>query len=148
MVTTTHNQGARVQARRWALVAVEFLIAANAVYGGVGLIRDGLGMPGEWLESTPFDSWRWPGVFLLLVIAVPMTTAAVLEIARSQWAFAASMLAAVAQVTWIVVQLAVLRRYFFLQPVLFGAGLLVAGLALWSHHGQRRSTEPRGLRGA
>jgi hypothetical protein len=136
MATATQSEGVQVRASRWVLIAVELLIAANAVYGGVGLIRDGMGMPGDWLEPTPFDSWRWPGVFLLLVIAIPMTTAAVLEIARSTWAFAASMVAAAAQVAWIVAQVAVLQRYFFLQPVLFGAGLLVAGLALWSHRGE------------
>ena len=47
------------------------------------------------------------------------------------------MLAATAQVGWIIVQVAMLRRYFFLQPVLFGAGVLVAALALWSHRGER-----------
>lgn len=76
----------------------------------------------DWLERTAFDTWRWPGLFLLAVIAVPMATAAVLEIVRSRWAFAASMVAAAAQVAWIVVQLGVLRRYFFLPPVLLGAG--------------------------
>ena len=30
-------------------------------------------------------------------------------------------------------QVAILRRYFFLQPVLFAAGLVVGGLALWVH---------------
>jgi hypothetical protein len=125
-------------------VALELVIAANAIYGGVGLVRDGMGLPVEWLAPTPFDTWLWPGLFLMVVIAVPMTVAAGLEIIRSQWAFAASMVAAAAQVGWIVVQLALLRRYFFLQPVLFGAGLLVAALALWSHRGERlvRIREP------
>jgi hypothetical protein len=136
-VTTGSRGPARDRPSRWALVAVELIIAANAVYGGIGLIRDGMGMPDEWLEPTPFASWRWPGVFLLLVIAIPMAGAAVLEIARSRWAYAASLAAALAQVGWILVQVAVLRRYFFLQPVLLGAGLLVAALALWTHRDQR-----------
>jgi len=58
------------------LIGTETVIGANAVYGGVGLIRDGLGMPSEWLEPTPFGSWVLPGVFLLAVIAVPMFAAA------------------------------------------------------------------------
>jgi hypothetical protein len=80
------------------LVAVEIIIAVNAVYGGIGLIRDRMGMPDEWLERTPFTSWLWPGVFLLLVIAVPMAVAAVMEIARSRWAYTTSLAAALAQV--------------------------------------------------
>jgi hypothetical protein len=138
---TTQAAGGTVRARhrlrRWVLAAVEIIIATNAVYGGIGLIRDGMGMPDEWLDASPFTSWRWPGVFLLLVIAVPMAVAAVLEIARSRWAYAASLAAGLAQISWIVVQLAVLRRYFFLQPVLLGAGLMVVLLAIWSHRGQR-----------
>jgi hypothetical protein len=118
-------------------VVLELVIAANAVYGGIGLIRDGMGMPDEWLTATPFASWRWPGVFLLLVIALPMSVAAALEAARSRWAFAASLAAAAAQVGWIGVQWAVLRRYFFLQPLLLCAGLAVGAIAWWLHRGQR-----------
>ena len=137
----THTAGTNARAghptRRWAVAAVEILIAVNAVYGGIGLIRDGMGMPEEWLDPTPFTSWRWPGVFLLLVIAVPMAVAAALEITRSRWAYAASLAAGLAQVGWIVAQIAMLQRYFFLQPMLLGAGLVVVLLAVWSHRGQR-----------
>ena len=62
---------------RWALIALEVLVAVNAIYGGIGLMRNGMGMPDDWLERTPFTSWLWPGVFLLLVIAVPMTASPV-----------------------------------------------------------------------
>ena len=78
---------------RWALIGVEALIGANAIYGGVGLIRDGTGMPADWLNATPFNSWVLPGVFLLVAIAVPMFTAAVAELLRLRWAFFASGLA-------------------------------------------------------
>ena len=44
---------------------------------------------------------------------------------------------AAARATGIVVQLVVLRRYFFLQPVLLGVGLVVAGLARRTHPGER-----------
>ena len=121
---------------RWALIGVEALIGANAIYGGVGLMRDGMGLPADRLESTPFNSWVLPGVFLLVVVAVPMFTAAVAELLRLRRAFFASVLAALAQLGWIVAQVAILRRYFFLQPVLFAAGLVVGGLALWAHRGE------------
>ena len=136
MVTVTRDREA-VSTSRWSLIAVEVLVAVNAIYGGVGLIRNGMGMPDEWLEPTPFSSWLWPGIFLLVVIAVPMTAAAVLEVARSPLAYLASMIAAAGQIGWIIVQVAVLQRFFFLQPVLLGAGLLIGALALRSHRGQR-----------
>jgi hypothetical protein len=122
---------------RWALIGVEALIGVNAVYGGVGLIRDGMGMPAEWLDSTPFGSWVIPGILLLAVIGVPMVTAATAELLRWRWAYLASLIAAVFQLGWIVAQVLTLQRYFFLQPVLFVAGLLVGGLAIWSHRGER-----------
>jgi hypothetical protein len=125
-------------ARTWSrrvLVGLEVLIAASAVYGGVGLIRDGLGMPDEWLVGTPFDTWVLPGVFLLLVIAVPMVCAAAAELSRSRWAFWISLVAAASLVGWIVVQIVVIQRFFFLQPALAAAGLAIAALALRSRAG-------------
>jgi hypothetical protein len=65
-----------------------------------------------------------------------MFAAAGLEIVQSQWAYAGSMLAAACQLGWIAAQVAILQRYFWLQPVLFGAGVLVGALALWSHRGE------------
>jgi hypothetical protein len=122
---------------RWALIGLEALIGLNAIYGGVGLIRDGMGMPAEWLDSTPFGSWALPGVFLLAVVGVPMLAAAAAEILRSRWAYLASLAAAACQVAWIIAQVLILQRYYFLQPVLFAAGVVVGGLAVWSHRGER-----------
>jgi len=44
--------------------------------------------------------------------------------------------AGIMQIGWIVVQVAVLQRYFFLQPVLVAAGVAVTALAWWSHRAQ------------
>ena len=121
------------QVARWLLVVFEVVIAINAVYGGIGLMVNGMGMPRDWLDSTPFHSWTVPGLFLLAVIAVPMSVAAVGELARWRRADAASVVAGVVLVGWIAVQLLVLRRYFILQPVLGVAGALVVALAWWAH---------------
>lgn len=123
---------------RWLLIAVEVLIAANAVYGGIGLMVNGMGMPMEWLDRTPFDSWVLPGVFLLILIAGPMAVAAAAELKRLRWAYALSLGAGIIQIGWIAVQILVLARYFFLQPVLLLAGAIVVGLAWWSHRGDGR----------
>ena len=122
---------------RRTLVVLEGAVGLSAVYGGVGLIANGLGMPADWLVGSPFGSWVLPGVFLLLVVAGPMLAAAVGDIVRAPWSYRASTLAAALLVGWIVVQLVVLRRYFFLQPVLLGVGLVGAGLARRTHPGER-----------
>jgi hypothetical protein len=116
------------------LVVLELLVAAAALYGGIGLAAGNLiGMPDEWLVGTPFTSWLWPGVFLLLVVAVPMVAAAMLELRGSPRAAVVSVLAGAAQVAWIAVQLLVMQRYHVLQPVMSLAGLAVLLLALAAH---------------
>jgi hypothetical protein len=116
------------------LVVLEFLVAAAALYGGIGLAAGNLiGMPDEWLVGTPFTSWLWPGVFLLLVVAVPMVAAAMLELRGSPRAAVVSVLAGAAQVAWIAVQLLVMQRYHVLQPVMSLAGLAVLLLAVAAH---------------
>lgn len=132
--TVTRAAGVR---RQWTTIVVELLIVAAASYGGVGLMWDlvadnAIGMTQDWLVGTRFTSWVLPGVFLLAVVAAPMGAAAVLELRRSPWAAAASVVAGAAQVGWIAVQLAVMQRYFVLQPVMIGAGLVVLALALWA----------------
>jgi hypothetical protein len=57
-------------------------------------------------------------------------------------AYLASMIAAACQIGWIIVHVAVLQRFFFLQPVLRGAGLLIGALALRSHRGHRLFPDP------
>jgi hypothetical protein len=117
--------------RHWVLVAVETLVAAAAVYGGVGLIAGNvIGMRDDWLVGTPFRSWVLPGVLLLLVVAAPMAVAAALELRRSPWAAVASVTAGAAQVAWIAAQLAIMQRYFVLQPVMTALGLLVILVAI------------------
>jgi len=125
-------------AYRWWLAGVLLVVAVNAVYGGVGLIADGLGMPDDWLERTPFGSWTWPGVALLVTVALPQLLAASLVVTGRRRAAVGGVVAGVALVLWIVVQLLVLRRYFFLQPVIAGFGVVEVGLGL----GWLRRTRP------
>jgi hypothetical protein len=83
----------RTDRRPWFVIGLELFISASAIYGGVGLIWNNvLGMPDDWLQGTPFTSWTLPGIFLLLVVAVPMAGAAVLELRRSPMAPVASSL--------------------------------------------------------
>jgi hypothetical protein len=117
--------------RHWTLVVIEALVAAAAVYGGVGMIaNNAIGMLDDWLLGTPFHSWVLPGVLLLVVVAAPMAVAAALELGHSPWAAVASVTAGAAQVGWIAAQLAVMQRYFVLQPVMMILGLLVVLLAV------------------
>ena len=132
---TTVDQRWEVAPRRGAaggaLLVVLLLVAANALYGGVGLVLDGLGMPVEWLERLPVDTWTWPGVALLATVAVPQLVAARFVWRRDPRAGVVGLVAGAALVLWIVVQVLLLQRYFFLQPVIAGLGVLEAVLAGW-----------------
>ena len=115
------------RARRRGLVAV----------GGAGLIRDGFGMPDGWLAGTPLTGWVLPGVALLIGVAVPQLAAAVLIAAGVRPGLAAGYLAGLLLVAWIAVELLILRRYFFLQPVIAGIGAAEILLAWrWQRSGK------------
>jgi len=116
-----------------ALIGLEVFAGVGAVYGGFELYRDAWGLSEDLLQHTPFTTWTWPGVLLLVVVAVPMLGAAVLELARSSWAFIASMLAGLALAGWIAVQLLVMGYQLTLQPLMLIIGLAVAMLA-WVVH--------------
>jgi hypothetical protein len=106
----------------WVLAGLDGLTGAAAVYGGIGLIRNGFGMPDGWLAGTPLTGWVLPGAALLIGVAVPQLAAAALILADARPGLAAGYLAGLLLVAWIAVQLLILQRYFFLQPVIGGIG--------------------------
>jgi hypothetical protein len=127
----------------WLLVVFEVLVAVNAVYGGIGLMVNGMGMPQDWLDGTPFGSWVLPGLLLLLLVAAPMASAAIVEVViGGRRAYEASMIAGAVLIGWIGAQVMILRRFFFLQPILFAVGVLVVLLARLVHHRRSAAADP------
>jgi len=123
--------------RPWALAGLDGLTGVAAVYGGAELIRDGFGMPDGWLAGTPLTGWVLPGVALLIGVAVPQLAAAALIGVGARPALAAGYLAGLLLVAWIAVELLILRRYFFLQPVVAGIGAAEILLAWrWQRSGR------------
>ena len=59
----------------------------------------------EWLSRLPVDTWTWPGVALLVTVAVPHLVAAWLVWRHDTWAGVAGVVVGAALVLWIVVQL-------------------------------------------
>jgi hypothetical protein len=130
----------------WSLAVLDGLTGAAAVYGGAELIRDGFGMPDGWLAGTPLTGWVLPGVALLIGVAVPQLAAAALIGSGVRPGLAAGYLAGLLLIAWIAVELLILRRYFFLQPVIAGVGAAEILLAWrWQRSG-RIVTETRDQR--
>ena len=121
------------------LLALLLFVGASAVYGGVGLVVNGMGMPEEWLEPLPVGSWVWPGVALVVTVALPQLVAAWFVWRRDPRAGVVGLVAGAALVLWIIVQVLLLRRHFFLQPVIAGLGLLEVLLSwLWIRQARQR----------
>src|SRR6185437_13189002 len=96
-------------------------------------------MPDGWLAGTPLTSWVLPGVALLIGVAVPQLAAA------ARPGLAVAYLGGLLLVAWIAVQLLILRRYFFLQPVIAGIGAVEVLLA-WRWQRRRALRLPGLLR--
>jgi hypothetical protein len=125
-------------AARAVLIGVEGLVAVGAAYGGIGLIAgNAIEMRNEWLDGTPFTSWVLPGVFLLVVVALPMAVAVIGEWTRTRWSYAAGLVAGAAQIGWICAQWLIMQEYFFLQPIMLAFGAVVLALTWWIHLGER-----------
>jgi hypothetical protein len=122
------------------LIGVELFVAVGAVYGGVGLISgNAIHIADEWLAGTPFNSWVLPGILLLIVVALPMTVAAVAEIRRLSWSYRASP-SRVARRAAGSPPNGLSCNGFPLQPAMFAARGAVLLLA-WAAHGQAQSVE-------
>lgn len=117
--------------RRWLLVGLLALIALNAVGGGYYGLSGAPGVPTAWLEGTPFHSYFWPSVILLLVVGGTMAQAAVAVARGRPLALGWSILAAVVLLGWIATQLAIIGYVSWLQPAMVVAALLIAGLTGW-----------------
>lgn len=126
--------------RGWTLAALLALVALNAGYGGAGLIRDGMDMPADWAQRLPFGSCAFAGIALLVTVGLPQLLSCVLVLRGHRRAALAGAIAGLALIAWIAVQLLIMRRYFFLQPVIAGLGLAELLLAV----GWLRSALPPG----
>lgn len=113
-----------------ALGAVLTLVTVNAVYGGIGLIRDGMGMPADWADRLPFGSWTVGGLALLATVAAPQAIGLAAVATRHRSAALIGAVVGVALVAWIAVQLLILQRFFFLQPIIAVLGVLEVALAV------------------
>jgi len=101
-------------------------VALSAFVGAAGLMT-GFMDPGTTIDARlPFASSAFGGIALAVVVGVPMTVAAI-DAWRSNpqmdtMAIGAGMLL----VGWIVVEMAVIRSFSWLQPALLSVGVAIA----------------------
>lgn len=135
-----------------ALRAVLELLCAfsgiTAAAGGIILMANrwgGHGLPPlELLRHTPFSTFFWPGVLLLVVIGGSNLAAALHLARRDPGTEVRAGFAGGAMVVWILCEIALLRTFVWLQALYLVVGLATFVLAAWLFAARR----PRSLRRA
>ncbi|QMT01551.1 hypothetical protein [Gordonia jinghuaiqii] len=130
----------------WVLALIEGFVAYQAISGGLALIDDRWVMPREWLHNTPFDNWTGPGLLLIATIAVPHILAALAIVAPPVSARLASLgglFAGASLIVWILLQVAFLQIFFYLQPAVAVIGVIEIALAAWWRHLDHRVDDRR-----
>lgn len=132
----------------YVLCLVLALIGLSALAGGAMMIikPDGslLGMHVDWLNSSPFRNFLLPGIFLSCMLGLfPLFVISGLLFHSENawadklnlypdkhWSWALSLYAGIIIIIWILIQM-FMTRYFWLQPVIISAGLLIIILTLF-----------------
>ncbi|WP_067537127.1 hypothetical protein [Nocardia crassostreae] len=112
------------------LTLVAGFSAIWAFASALGLAGGGIDLGSTVVQRLPFDSPVFAGIALLLVVGLPMSLAAVLAALGDRRAPAAAVTAGVLLIGWIIVQLIMIREFFWLQPVCVAFGLAVLMLGL------------------
>jgi hypothetical protein len=103
-------------------------MAISAAAGAVGLAGGGIDFGEPITSRLPFHSYPLAGAALLLSVAVPMGVAAVAAAREHPRAGTIALTSGALLIGWIVVQLAVIRTYVWLQPACIAWGLTVMAL--------------------
>ncbi|MFD8496056.1 hypothetical protein [Amycolatopsis sp. NPDC059657] len=128
--------------KRIKLAMFAGLIAVSAYAGAAGLITGELDLGAVVNGRLPFHSPVFAGIALALAVGLPMTVAAHRAATDVEGYQGATVIAGVMLIGWIVVELAFVRTFSWLQPVcvLAGFALVLAGKPA------RRTTVARGGR--
>lgn len=110
------------------------VLGVSAAAGGTALVTDPtgstLGLPLAWLDGSPFPDYLVPGIVLLTVFGLGSLVVVYGIVYQRRWAWPAAVGLGVAQVGWILVQLAILQVVHPLHLAYGGLGALLALLAL------------------
>jgi hypothetical protein len=117
-------------ATRRTLIAVELVLALNAVAGAVYAFDGAKGVKREWLDGTPFNDYVIPGAILLVVVGGSVAAAAIALLRRVPTAWEFSVAAGVVVLGWIVVETLMIGLMSWMQPTTFAVALLITGLAI------------------
>lgn len=134
MTTVQRHQGST---RRIGLAVLAGFTALAALGGALALATGTSGMSADITSRFPFESVILGGLALLLVVAMPMGAVAWLAIRHSPLVASAAIAAGALLIGWILMQIAVIATFFWLQPVCLLIGVAVLGLGVLDRHSAR-----------
>jgi len=118
---------------RRLLIGLHAVLGVAAVGAGQAFVRDpsgdALGIPVDWLEGSPFPDFRFPGLFLALVIGSTNLVSAFALWRRHPLASLASPGTGLPLVAWVAIQRAIIGLRHWSQGVWCMTFTLVAALA-------------------
>ncbi|AFU01615.1 MULTISPECIES: hypothetical protein [Nocardia] len=142
MVLTTYVRKAGTLQTTVCLVSG--VVAIWAFAGSLGLITGVIGLGADLDQRLPFRSPVFGGLMLAVVVGLPMTAAGVLAARDDERTPIFAMVAGLALIGWIAVQIAVIREFSVLQPICVLLGLIVLAVgAVQFRVGHRHSSEPK-----
>jgi hypothetical protein len=110
------------------LVALETLIALNAIGGGIYGLAGAKSVPRAWLAGSPFHSYLIPSLVLLLIVGGVMIVALGLTAVGARRAAEAPIAAGLVLLGWITVE-ALIIPFSWLQPTFLVLAIAVVKLA-------------------
>lgn len=111
-------------------IVLDLVLGLLAVAGGIYLLAGAPRLSKEWLRNTPFRSYVWPGLVILVLVGGSLITAAVLLLSGAALGRLVSLEAGVLLVGLTAVQLSTVGYRHWLQIVVLVAGVVVVGLSL------------------
>ncbi len=113
------------------LIGLAVFGALSAAMGSVlGVALNGAGVPLEYLAGSPFTSYFVPGLILGVVVGGTQAAAAIALFKGTDTALLVSAVAGFGMLTWIFVELAMIRQYSWLQTAYYAFGALELVLVL------------------
>jgi uncharacterized membrane protein len=117
------------------LGALQAFIGLGALGGGFMLVIDpsgsALGVPLSFLEGSPFPDFLVPGIFLLVVNGVGSMIGAGFSFTRRPYAQETAIVLGAILVTWIVIQVILIRSFSWMHVFYFILGAVELGFGLY-----------------
>ncbi len=112
------------------VIVLDLAIGLAAVLGGIYLLAGAPGLSRDWLRGTPFGSFLWPGVLLLVLVGGSLLTAAVLLLIEANSGRLVSVEAGVVLLGWSGMVLVTAGYRHWLQVLPAALGIAVVALSL------------------